>query len=180
MPAVVFEAVEGALDEVAFGVECAVERLGCLGGIAERDDGARSALGQGRSQPLGVIGFVGDDRGRRRRVFEQQRIDPGHVVFVAAGQDEAPDAAEFVDDGMELGGAAAARPADRLGMRPGRGARAPSYEACCVNRDLRQRRGCWTKLGIGLALVELRYKSAPPHIRSARARSRTHIPHSRA
>ena len=35
-------------------------------------------------------------------------------------------------------------------------------------------------LGIGLALVELRYKSAPPHIRSARARSRTHIPHSRA
>ena len=36
------------------------------------------------------------------------------------------------------------------------------------------------EVGIGLALVELRYKSAPPHIRSARVRSRTHIPHSRA
>ena len=58
-------------------------------------------------------------------MFEQQRIDPGHVVFVAAGQDEAPDAAEFVDDGMELGGAAAARPADRLGMRPRLGAEPP-------------------------------------------------------
>lgn len=40
----------------------------------------------------------------------------------------------------------------------------PSYEACCVNRDLRQRRGCWTELGpasLGRTAVHVRTTSYP-------------------
>jgi homoserine O-acetyltransferase len=52
-------------------------------------------------------------------VIEEERIDPGHVVLVAAGEAETRHAAEFVDDGMKLGGAPAARATDRLRMGAG-------------------------------------------------------------
>jgi hypothetical protein len=77
------------------------------------DDRGGAALGEEAAQVVGVIALVADQFARRCD-SRDQRGGGGDVGDVAAGQQDRVRAALLVAERMDLGGAPAARAADRL------------------------------------------------------------------
>jgi len=112
----VLEAREGPFDDVAQTVGAAVERVLSLSGGVVGDDGRGALVDEAGSQSVAVVGGVGQ-AGGRRQVGEQLGRD-GRVAPMAGTHDQAPWAPEFIDGGVDLGGAPAAGPADGLDFGP--------------------------------------------------------------
>ena len=107
-----FESIEEALDEIAFGVEGEVafaERFAVGLGRDHRHDAAH---GQSFDEAVGVVTFVGDEGVRLD--FGEERFGLGDVVDLTAGQADRQRIAERVDNGVDLGRQSAARSPDRF------------------------------------------------------------------
>lgn len=85
----------------------AVEGIGVLADRVVGDDGAGPAVGEEASEAVAVVGAIREADGRGGQRPEQRRGDP-QVAELAGGDDEGDGPALAVDDGVDLGGAAAA------------------------------------------------------------------------
>lgn len=112
----VFDRIEEAFDEVAFGIEREVAGTLNLAVSLWRDDGRDAARLEAGDEAVGVITFVGDhgfrlDLGGKRFGFSD-------VVDVTACEADRERIAEGVDDGMDLGGQPAPRAPDGVVLAP--------------------------------------------------------------
>ena len=81
-----------------------------------RDDRLDAGGGKLRTDGVGVITFVGEQRVDPVAKHPEQRAEALHVVRLARRQDEAERPTVSIAAGVELGGEAAARPAKPLGL----------------------------------------------------------------
>ena len=86
-----------------------------VGATGDDRDGAGPAAGP--AQVVGVVALVGEDVAGPVGAGEQGRRD-GDIGDVARREDQREGAADDVGEGVDLGGLAAARGADRLRLRP--------------------------------------------------------------
>lgn len=106
---------EEALDEVALAIEGVVARhlRRCS---PRRDNGNGVPSADSLAESLGILALVAQN------VVGREVCDEGLGLGIVArlpwGQDEAQRIAEGIDDGMNLGGQAAARATDRTSFRP--------------------------------------------------------------
>ena len=107
---------KAALDEVSFLVELAVERrlLRPRGGV--RNDGYRACLGKGFAAVVGVVGGVGQHRGRP--ILTEQGCGLRRIAALAGGEDDLGRTAQAADGQVDLGAQAAAGSANGLILRP--------------------------------------------------------------
>lgn len=105
------ELAEEVLDEVARGVEIAVERLRSSAMPLGRDGRGLACLAQPVEHALiGVIGAIGEQR--RRLQSRQQHVAAAKVMRLARRQVKADRIAQRVDQGMDLGAQPASGGAD--------------------------------------------------------------------
>ena len=108
----VLEFVEEALDEVALTIEGEVarqrDRAAGMGG----DDWGDLPVGEAVEEGIGVVGLV-TDQSRWIGVLEQG-LCTSKVSGLAWRKHQLDGIAQGIDEGMNLGGQSAARPADRL------------------------------------------------------------------
>lgn len=111
--AILLEFGEEVLDQVARGVEMAIELPLLLSIGLRRDHRLLSRGGEWRDDTLiGVIGLVGD----QRVGFEagQEFIGADEIMDLAAGQMKAGRIAQCINPRVDFGAQSAARPPDRL------------------------------------------------------------------
>ena len=108
--------LEEVLVEVTPFVHLGVMRDRRLAVRLRRDDGGGAAIFQGGAQAVVVEGLVGDESIKIDARYE--RLDADAVVTMARQQDEARHATQRIDEGDDLGGQPAARPADGLILSP--------------------------------------------------------------
>ena len=111
------EAAEHALDEIALAIRCLVERMMSLAGWIVRDDRNRAALEKKATQTIAVISRVGSQAPACRNSGDQGCRDT-NVAEMAGRHFDGDGASARVDDGVDFRGAAAARTANRLRLRP--------------------------------------------------------------
>jgi hypothetical protein len=109
----VLDATEGPLDDVAQPVSLGVVRDGDLARRGAGDDRDGAALSEEAAQMVGVVAFVADQFAWRCDSRDQDGSS-GNVGDVAAGQEDRMRAALILAERVDLGGAPAARAADRL------------------------------------------------------------------
>ena len=112
-PAGVFELVEEAFDEIALPIQDLAVASRHPAASGRRDAGSDAALAQEFAEPVGVVGFVGDEATMGRNHVEQS-AGGAKIVCLAGGQDQAHWQATAVDHGIDLGRQPAARAPDRL------------------------------------------------------------------
>jgi hypothetical protein len=115
-PAEFLNFLEEVFDQVAPFVHFLVVGDGCGAAAVGRDHRQGAAVVELCPEPIAVEGFVADQRLDRDAV--QQRLGADAVVALAGQQHEAREVAECVDQNHDLGGQAAARPADGLILSP--------------------------------------------------------------
>src|SRR5215203_4945206 len=103
---------EGVLDQVAPSVHVEVEADDGLAVRLGRDHRGGAAGVKLRPEPVGVEGFVAEQRAEGEALDQRRHADS--VVALAGQQGEAHQIAERVDQGEDLGGQATARAADSL------------------------------------------------------------------
>ena len=108
-----FELIEEALDEIALAVEdlAVASRHSAAAGC--RNASANAALAQDVSEPVGVVGLVGDQAAMDGYHVEQA-AGGAEIVCLAGGQGQADRQAASIDHRMDFGRQTAARPADRF------------------------------------------------------------------
>jgi len=94
-----------------------VEGLDPLSGGIVGDDRCRAPVDQELAQLIGVIGRVGQAQACAGQRFEQ-RPREGSITALSCGYFEGDEAPFAIDDRVDLGGATAARAADRLDFGP--------------------------------------------------------------
>ena len=104
------------LDEVALGVEGEVAIASDLAVRLWRHDRLDGSGFEALDKGVGVVALVAEEGFGLR--FGRQGFSLGDVVDLAAGEAERKRVAESVDDGVDLGGRAAARAAYGLVKRP--------------------------------------------------------------
>ena len=109
----VLEPAEHALDAVTLAIEVAVVRDRDGSAAGRRDDGNRASFGKPGAQGIGVIGTVGQEMADRACGSDQGGRHVA-VVDVSGAEPQYARPAGFVGQGVDFGGAAAARTADRL------------------------------------------------------------------
>jgi len=102
---------------MALAVALPVVDDGALAVDASGDDGDGAGLADGLAQGVGVVTLVGQDMAGAPGASKERR-GGSDVRDVARCQDQREGAADGVGEGVDLGGLAAARGADRLGFRP--------------------------------------------------------------
>src|SRR3954471_45419 len=107
---------EGVLDQVAPAVHGAVEVEAAFAAGLGRDHRRGAAGVEVRPDPVHIERLVAE-QGVEGDALDQRRHADG-VVPLAGQQHEAHQVAERVGEGDDLGGQAAARASDRLGLRP--------------------------------------------------------------
>ena len=112
----VFDGVEEAFDEIAFGIEREVAAALDLAVGLWRDDGGDRTDGEVFNEAVGVVSLVGDhalgfDLGT-------QRFGLGNVVSLTAGEADGEGIAQGIDDGMDFRRQSATRTADGLVRAP--------------------------------------------------------------
>jgi hypothetical protein len=107
---------EAALDQVALFVERLVEVMLEGAGRVVGDDGDGAGLGDGGAEGVGVVGGIGEDRGRP--IGAEQRQGLRGVAALAGGQDDPDGAAQATNGEVDLGARAATGAADGLILRP--------------------------------------------------------------
>ena len=112
----VFEFAEQALDEIAPAVFRAIVRDGYAAVALGGDDRLDARCCDFRADGVGVIALVDEQRVDPVAEHPEQRAKALHVVRLARCQDEAERSALSVAAGVELGGEAAARPAEPPGL----------------------------------------------------------------
>ena len=112
----ILEAVEHALEEIALAIGCLVERMMFLAGRIVRDDRNRAAWRRKRRRPS-LVGGVGSQAAACRNSGDQGCRD-SNVAEMARRHFDGDGASARVDDGVDFRGAAAARTANRLRLRP--------------------------------------------------------------
>ena len=112
----VFDGIEEALDEIAFGVECEVAvALGLAIGFW-RDDRFDGAHFKAFDEAVGVISLVGDHGPGFN--LSRQRLGLCDVMGLAAREADRQRISQCIDDGMDLRRKPAARPAYGLVRAP--------------------------------------------------------------
>ena len=111
-----FDKVEEAFDEVAFGVERKVAVARDLAIRFWRDDRLDGAHFEARNEAVGVIGFIGEEGFGLQ--LGGERFGLVDVVDLPAGETERQRIAQGVDDHMDFGGQTAARAAYSLVEAP--------------------------------------------------------------
>ena len=112
----VFDGVEEALDEIAFGIEREIARALNLPVGLWRDDRDDVAYLEAGNEAIGVISLVGDHGFRRS--LGGKRFGLGDVVNLAPGEADREGIAQGVDDGVDLGGQPAPRAPDGVVLAP--------------------------------------------------------------
>ena len=111
-----FDEIEEALDEIAFGVEGEVAIERDLAIRFWRDDRLDGPDFEALNEAVGVVAFVAEEGLGLH--FSRECFSLGDVVDLAAGEAERQWVAQGVDDHMDLGGRAAARAAYGLVETP--------------------------------------------------------------
>jgi hypothetical protein len=112
-PAGMFEPVEEALDEIALPIQDLAVAPWHGSASGGRNAGPDAALAQEHTQPVGIIGLVGDEAAVGRQDVDQG----GHgreIVRLTWRQSQPDRQSTTIDHGMDLGGQAAARAPDRF------------------------------------------------------------------
>jgi hypothetical protein len=112
----VFDLVEEAFDQIAIFVESGIEGSPLRGCGPARDNGPRTAGGDGIHSTPTVIALVGQDMVCPQPI--EQPLDLGDVVALSASQDEADRIAQGIGCGMDLGAQTAFRPPQRVSFKP--------------------------------------------------------------
>jgi hypothetical protein len=113
----ILEAAEHALDEIALAIGGLVERMMSLAGRIVRDDWNRAAFEKKATQTIAVVGGVGGQASAWRNAADQGCRD-SNVAEMARRHFDGDGASARIDDGVDFRGAAAARTANRLRLRP--------------------------------------------------------------
>lgn len=113
----VFEPAERALNDIAVTISGCIERRDVLPPRMGADHRFGAALGEELAKAIAVIGGVAKQQSGRRKRLEQRRRNR-HIAPLTGCKIERNQAAESVDDGMDLRGPAAAAAPDRLRLRP--------------------------------------------------------------
>ena len=111
-----FDPLKEVLDEVPPRVHLGVVRDWRFAVGLGRDDRAGAAFFERCAQGVVVERLVGEEGVEIDAVYE--RLDADAVVTLAGQQDEAGQIAQGIDEGDDLGGQAAARPANGLILSP--------------------------------------------------------------
>ena len=111
-----FDKVEEAFDEVAFGVERKVAIARDLAIRFWRDDRLDGAHFEARNETVGVIGFIGEEGFRLH--LGGERFSLVDVVDLPACEAKRQRVAQGVDDHVDFGGQTAARAAYGLVEAP--------------------------------------------------------------
>jgi len=109
---VMLHVAEQVLDLVALAVEVPVGRALVAAGGLGRDHRQGAGGSDGLKDRVGVVGLVGDHRGRRDAVEQRQGLRG--VTLLPGGQVESQRVAEAVAETVQLAGEAATRAAKRL------------------------------------------------------------------
>lgn len=118
------ELVEEAFDAIAFFIDSAVVAVLVSALRHGRDDRDGTGIEDGIVQSIGVVGTVGEDMGGLQAV--DQGLGLADIAVLSGRADETHGVAERFDGGMELGGQAALRPTQALGISPPFSLRAPA------------------------------------------------------
>ena len=116
-PAEVLEAAERVLDQVAAAVAPPVMADGPFAVAAAGNDRSGALCTQRAAERIRVVSLVGDQVAHGPGAFEQGGRD-GDVAGVACTQRQRVGATDDIGERVDLGGPAAARPADRLRLPP--------------------------------------------------------------
>jgi hypothetical protein len=108
----VLELIEEALNKVTLAVEREVARPLDLAVGFGWDDGSDSALGESVNERVGIVALVAD-QGIWLDVVDQ-RFGTSKIMDLARCEHQLDGIAQGIDEGVNLGGQSAARPADRL------------------------------------------------------------------
>ncbi len=106
-PSHIFHGAEETLDAVAHFVETGVVGDGLFGVALRWNDRQRPLIGDQPADGVRAVSLVGDDGERCSGAFEKVRQGLT-IMDLAAGDDEAPGTAVFIDYGVNLACAAAA------------------------------------------------------------------------
>src|SRR5579875_898198 len=128
----VFQAIEGALDDVPLFVGDGIEGRQVASLRHRRDDRLAALDRQESAHVVGVGGLVAD-QARGCRGNGEQRPRPLYVVHLAPGQEQSVEPPELVAERVDFRGATAARAADGLVALP---PFAPDAERCALTEVL--------------------------------------------
>ncbi len=112
----VLEPTEGVFDQVSVAIAGPVMADRAFAAGAARDHRHGAGLTNGSAQRIGVISLVGQDIAGFASTLEQRRGD-SDIGNVPRREGQREGSADGVGEGMDLGGLAAARGADRLRFR---------------------------------------------------------------